>query len=139
MLPAFLIDLSVCLFSEPANSWFCQARKKLLAASYRKKSLLLLAPSLLTKNQFMQNQHNVIVGFFLDQGMKRRLKKEYWNSCFSVYLPYTGATEVYGAECHKFQYATCYQINDVYGAELKCSVAEFFPHLCCSGGRKTSE
>lgn len=45
---------------------------------------------------------------------KRRLKKEHWNLCFSVYLPYIGVNEMCGAECYKLQYATRYQINDMY-------------------------
>lgn len=59
-LPASLIVLAACLFSEPVRVWLCQAQRKLLAASHRK-SLLWLAPSLLTKNYAMQNQHSKLI------------------------------------------------------------------------------
>lgn len=61
----------------------------------------------------------MIVRFILDQGMKGRFKMEHWDLCFSVYLPYTGVKEVCGVERHKLQYATCYQINDIYGGLSK--------------------
>lgn len=55
-IPASLIGLAVCQFSEPASYWFCQAQGKLLTASYRE-LLQWLMFFFLTKINLMQNQH----------------------------------------------------------------------------------
>lgn len=82
VLPTSLIGLALCLFSEPASHWFCQAWRKLVAAPHEK-SLPWLASSRLTKNCAMQNQHNGVSDLEVREESNLLYVLQYHSVCFT--------------------------------------------------------